>query len=126
MSEYELSDLVAVYASNLMQGQALFITIFSGYMVVAYTVGKQLSRFQVTFVTFAFLLFSSSMTLGGVQAIELVMEYSDDLYVINNEEIEGVRRGFTVGLFYIVRALLVIGALAFMWQVRHPKSERQQ
>ena len=123
MSEYELSDLVAVYASNLMQGQALFITIFSGYMVVAYTVGKQLSRFQVTFVTFAFLLFSSSMTLGGVQAIELVMEYSDELYVINNEKIEGVRRGFTVGLFYIVRALLVIGALAFMWQVRHPKAE---
>mgnify|MGYP001826500142 FL=1 len=123
MSEYELSDLVATYASNLMEGQTLFITIFSAYMLVAYTVGKQLGRFQVSFITFAFLLFSSSMTLGGVQALELVMGYSDELYVINNEDVEDVRRGFTVGLFYIVRAVLVIGALAFMWQVRHPKTE---
>jgi hypothetical protein len=63
------------------------------------------------------------MTLGGVQALELVMEYSDELYVINNEEVQEVRRGFNVSLFYIVRAFLVMGAIAFMWQVRHSNTE---
>ena len=123
MTEYEIADLVGTYSSNMQEGQALFITIFSAYMVVAYTVGRQLSRFQVVFVTFAFLLFCSLMTLGGVQTLGVVWDYADKLYALNHEEVIEVRRGFNIGLFYGVRALLVTGALIFMWRIRHPKTE---
>jgi len=123
MTEYEIADLVATYSSNLQDGQALFITIFSAYMVVAYTVGRQLSRFQVVFVTFAFLLFCSLMTLGGVQTLGVVWNYADKLYAFNHEEVIEARRSFNIGLFYGVRALLVAGALTFMWHIRHPKAE---
>ena len=121
MSEYELSDLVATYAGALLQGQALFITVFSAYMVVAYTVGHQLTRFQTTFVTIAFILFSGSMTLGGVQALELVTDYSDQISTLEGEGIEEVRRVSNIALFLGVRILLIAGAIVFMWQVRHPK-----
>jgi hypothetical protein len=123
MTEYEIADLIGTYSSNMQEGQALFITIFSAYMVVAYTVGRQLSRFQVVFVTFAFLLFCSLMTLGGMQTLGVVWDYADKLYALNHEEVIEVRRGFNIGLFYAVRALLVTGALIFMWRIRHPKTE---
>lgn len=123
MTEYEIADLLATYTSNIRQGQALFITIFSTYMLVAYTAGKQLSRFQVVFVTFAFLLFFSLMTFGDVQTLQLVWDYADMLYVLNHAEAKEVRRDFNVGMFLGLRALLVTGALIFMWSVRHPKTE---
>jgi hypothetical protein len=123
MTEYELVDVIATLSNNMMQAQALFITIFSAYMVVAYTAGKQLSKFQVVFVTFAFLLFSSLMTFGAVQNLDLVWNYADKLYVLNHEEATEIRRNFNIALFYAIRVLLVTGAIAFMWQIRRPKTE---
>ena len=55
MTEYEVADLMATYSSNGMESLAIFISIFTAYMVVAYTVGHRLSKFQTAFVTISFL-----------------------------------------------------------------------
>ena len=125
MTEYELSDLMATYSSNLIQGQALFITIFSAYMVVAYAVGKQLTRFQAAFTTISFLLFMVLATQGSGYTLNLIFSSADQLGIITGDETmrdEVAKRSGKI-LFYGVRLLLVIGALVFMWQARASKKE---
>ena len=125
MTEYEAADLMATYSSNLIEGQALFITIFTAYMVVAYTVGKELSRFQYAFVTFSFLLFVILATQGSGFSLETTFFYADQLSSIRGDDEFADETAKSAGrsLFYGVRILLVAGALAFMWQVRRSKTD---
>ena len=57
MTEYEIVDVINNATSNMIAAQALFITVVSAYVVVAYTVGKDLTLYQVSFVNFGLLLF---------------------------------------------------------------------
>lgn len=125
MTEYELSDLMATYSSNLIQGQALFITIFTAYMVVAYAAGNQLTRFQAAFTTISFLLFMALATQGSGYTLDLMISSADQLSIITGDENlrDEVANSSGKFLFYGVRLLLVTGALVFMWQVRAAKKE---
>lgn len=124
MTEYELWDLMATYSSNLIQGQALFITIFTAYVVVAYAAGKQLTRFQAAFATISFVLFAVLATQGSGYTLELTFSAADKLSVLSDNEELRDQSARVMGkfLFYGVRILLLTGALFFMWQVRHPKT----
>jgi len=124
MTEYELSDLMATYSSNLIQGQALFITIFTAYVVVAYAAGKQLSRFQTFFATISFLLFAILATQGSAYTLDQIFSSADQLGILTGEEElrDEVARSSGKFLFYGVRLLLVTGALVFMWQIRRPQA----
>ncbi len=51
MNEYELVDAITGFQSNLIQGQAVTITILSAYMAVAYAVVAKLTTFRCTFIS---------------------------------------------------------------------------
>jgi hypothetical protein len=124
MTAYEASDLLNGVISNQLAGQALFITIISAYVVVAYSVGEKLTKYQVSFINIAFLLFAIAGMRGGVALVELVYEYS----ALKAELTHGGHSMDTGGAFALwmvvgVRVVLVLGSLIFMWQVRHPKTE---
>ncbi len=57
MNEYQLIDAMANFQSNLIQGQALTISMLTAYMIIAYTVGAKLTTFQCAFASGLFLLF---------------------------------------------------------------------
>ena len=125
MTEYEIADLMATYASNLIQGQAVFITIFTAYMVVAYTAGNQLTRFQITFITISFVFFVILASQGGKFSLEQVFFYADQLSEMRGDQGLSDDAAKTAGevLFYGVRFLLVLGAIVFMWQVRRTRTD---
>ena len=56
MTEYEIADLLNGVNSNIVAGQAIFLTVLSAYLVVAYSVGKALTTYQVSFINFVFKL----------------------------------------------------------------------
>jgi hypothetical protein len=93
-------------------------------MVVAYSVGKSLTTYQVTFINTVFLLVMLVGIQGQWSQMEMVFGYSDQLRSLRGEagsfyEIKGA-----VGTVFVgIRALVTVGALIFMWQVRHPKTE---
>ena len=128
MNEYELVDAITGFQSNLIQGQAVTITILSAYMVVAYTVGAKLTTFQCTFVSIMFILFG---LLGAVEQNSIL----NDVYyyrvqlreLLSSQILPGDSEG-SVGeaarwLFMAGRLFLYAGALYFMWSIRHPKTE---
>ena len=124
MTAYEASDLLNGVISNQLAGQALFITLISGYVAVAYVVGAKLTKYQVSFVNFAFVLFILVGLFGSAQLIDMVYEYSAmRANAIPGkgefQSIDNLALWMTTG----VRLVMVAGALLFMWQVRHPKTQ---
>lgn len=126
MTEYELLEVLNAGMSNLIASQGIFITILSAYVVMAYTAGRKLTVFQAGFVSFMFLTFSFVISSGF---FDLTIEISH--YALLLDEARGGSVGVSANgnvgyIFYIglaIRVFLILGALAFMWSVRHPKIE---
>ena len=122
MTEYELVDAIASLNSNLVQGEAVTISLLSAYMIVAYTVGADLTRFQVMFISLLFVIFG---VVGLGEQNYLMNEFLN--YSMQLNELRGalpraelvslVSKSTILGL----RILMIGGALYFMWRVRHPK-----
>ena len=122
MTAYELADILNGIQSNIWAAQAIMLSVLSAYLAVAYTVGKNLTTYQVLFINSVFILMSALGATGQMNSIEAATMYGRELSPLRGEIVtDEVRAGATIG-FYTLRALLLFGALAFMWQVRHPKS----
>ena len=121
MSEYESWEVLNGLIANLMQQQTLFIGSFTAYVIAANWVGRTLTTFQVSFISTVFILLS----VLGVRSQLWLMSNIDDV----SKAVEGINRvesgdGWIIsGGFVIVRVFLILGALFYMWQVRHPKPE---
>ena len=128
MNEYELVDAITGLESNLIQGQAVTITILSAYMVVAYTVGAKLTTFQCTFVSIMFILYGLLGAVGQNGILSDLYHYGAQLRELRSSQILPGDSGGSVGeasrwLFMGVRLFLYAGSLYFMWSIRHPKTE---
>ena len=121
MTEFESWEVLNALTSNLMQQQALFIGAFTAYVVAAHWVGRTLTTFQVFFISAVFTV----LTLLGIRAqlwfmanINEVAQGMETLIGGGGEGSQWLPTGFV-----ILRFILVLGALFYMWQVRHPKTE---
>ena len=124
MTAYELSDLMNGVNSNIIAAQAVFLSIVTAYLVVAYARGSELTRFQVFFVNAIFLTFMAIGIVGQMANMEIVFEYTR----LRAEALgrQGIYQGageVTKYAFVGVRLFITVGALYFMWQVRNPKTE---
>ena len=79
MNEYQLVDVMASLQSNVIQGQAITITMLSAYMVVAYTVGAKLTTFQSAFVSIMFLVFGLLGIMGQLANLNEMYYYGAQL-----------------------------------------------
>jgi hypothetical protein len=123
MTEYELVDTLASLNGNIIQGQALTVTIISAYMVVAYNAGVDLTKFQVMFTSLVLMLFGLLGAQGQSYAIEQFTSYSAQLNELRggaprNESAVEIAKWAVL----VLRVFLIGGSLTFMWRVRHPKT----
>jgi hypothetical protein len=93
-------------------------------MVIAYTVGKHLTTFQVSLITVAFVMLATLGYQGAVHTLGEIFIYAEKLQLMRGEnysynKVQSMGRVVFVG----VRIVLDLGALVFMWQVRHSKTE---
>lgn len=65
MTEAELWGLIVDYNDSLMTAMSLFLTILSGYLIVAYLSGANVTRMQSGIITVAFILAATDIRLGG-------------------------------------------------------------
>jgi hypothetical protein len=124
MDLYQLSDLMNGMNSNIAEGQAIFLTVLSAYLVVAYTVGARLTRYQVTFVSILFLIMALLGVFSQLRNIQMMSEWGAQVVVLSGKEAVPAAQGEVAKWLFIgMRISLTMGALVFMWQVRHPKAE---
>jgi uncharacterized protein (DUF486 family) len=131
MTEYEMADRVQTLASNIIALHAvqashiaIYLSVVFGFIGAAYLAGAKLTRLQagITYVVFAlFSVFEISRIvfygLGANALIKQGMEWGvgDDGQYIDPT----IRIIMGTGLWSVG----AIGALLFMWSVRHPKTE---
>ena len=124
MTVYELSDLMNGVNSNIIAGQAVFLTVVSAYLVVAYSVGKNLSVYQVCFINFIFLLFMFVGYFAMSTNMEMIYAYNSEKLALLDQKPSNQTLGNAAKLVFLgMRLAIAVGALIFMWQVRHPKTE---
>ena len=122
MTEYELVDAIGTLNSNLVQGQALTISILTAYMVVAYTTGKDLTQFQVVFISIVLSIFGALGFQSQLYHIDEIINYSSQLFEMRGAEpTEGWVASVATWQLIALRIFLFGGALTFMWRIRHPK-----
>jgi len=118
------AELVQHYWSSIESGLSalsLYISVFTGYLLMAYLVGSRLTTHQCSIATGAFLVFSAYNIWGNIA-------FWNSAYVVA-KELENVRPellSVDLNPAYVAAVLLsigVVGALKFMWDVRHSQPE---
>ena len=82
MTEYELADLINGISSNIVAGQAVFLTVLSAYLVVAFSVGKKLTTYQVCFINFAYVVMAFVGFQSQAALLASAYNYSDQLLAL--------------------------------------------
>ena len=112
-------------ASNGSAIYAIFLTIMSAYIVVAYMVGKELNRSQLLLIN-TFFLFSAGVSilllLGACQ--KHAMAFNQAAMKVN--ELQAYSEASVVialVLLGVGNTFFMLAGLKLMWDIRHPKAE---
>jgi len=124
MTEFELSTLtfVANEAGNI--ALALYMTAISGYLLVAYSAGSELSQKQANLINGLFVFFSTAFTYSTIVSFIAMRFYSKALNDISGFESEAfsVTENAFVVIVFLALILGIFGALVFMRNIRLEKN----
>ena len=120
MTEAELVEAWGLFLGNSQTGLGLYLSLLTGYLIIAYLVGEKLTRSQVLIVSILYFFANSMISLWFFawwsRALEFAMEakqLNPDRQVANSQ---GITLSITAFLF-----MAIVASLYFMWSVRRPK-----
>lgn len=124
MSVDGLLEVAFVTWGNVATLLALLITIISGYMVVAYTAGADLTRQQVILINLIYILMGGFVGWGCREMTVRAAMFEDLAYSMATGELATqFSRGDIAHAIISAFGLAMIASLKFMWDIRHPKTE---
>ena len=125
MTEYELLDLLAGSIDSMYDSVALYLSIVSGYLLVAYLAGTKLTWVQTGIISVLFVA-GAGLQGWGLLSYQLANEeYMTAKAMISplTEYQQGIANSGGGKIIASVMATGVVAALYFMWSVRHPRTE---
>ena len=138
MTEYELRDLGMSMAANIIEltGQqgdyiAIYLSVVFAFIAASYIAARDFNKVQTTVATVLFCLVCSwlvyRITMLGL-GVNFMMEVAEkELYSQIVEDGSGWRDGIAGGFRVVITAsvwsLGMVGALVFLWDIRHRKTE---
>lgn len=121
MNETEIMEVLQAAYSNQVATFAVFLTMISGYLVLAYMIGNKLDRTQIVIVNSLFLIFATLNVMTSFSFVNVADIYLVELIAVNPER----ERLYAPEFKWIVAGVhvLVIGAcLKFMYDIRKKKT----
>jgi hypothetical protein len=100
----------------------LFISLVSGYLVVAWLVGKQLARAQVVLINSLYITFLVLLAFSWTKRVFIGISYQSELMAMNPNRVE-VLGPWLVPIISVLGIILILACLKFMWDIRHPKAK---
>ena len=117
MTEAELWHMQLLAVDNSISGVSVLLTVISGYLAVAYFVGRRLGRFQVVLISIFFTLgagLGAFMTLVQFRRVAYFIEQLNAQFGVHSYMPNTAMNYFSGTLMF----LLIPGALFFMYQIR--------
>jgi hypothetical protein len=122
MTEAELVEASTSYLDLMLSSLSLYMTVVSGYLLVAFFIGSKLTRAQLSLVSALYVFIAISATYGFFSWMMRGIGYA-----IKQEEINPSLKIYagtpTAAAIAAVLLLGIIASLKFMWDIRHPKTE---
>ena len=124
MTEYEIVDLIRSGVANMLTQNGIYFAQLSSYLLVAYLVGAKLSTFQVSFLNFVLIIMTATGMSGFMALLHSNFELRDRLIEMGSAQITTPEDISTAASYTFVgfRVLILVGAISFMWRIRHPKT----
>ena len=102
----------------------ILLTVLTGYLLIAFFMGEKLTTFQVCFVNVVFILAYISTWASLIEYLGTATYFREILVSLQSDlPMARITPNATPVFNILVASLLTIGALYFMWAVRHPKPE---
>lgn len=122
MTEAELISTAQATWGNVISMISLFITLLSGYLMVAYLAGADMTSSQTGIVSTLYLLICAVL-LAAIFALSTRANEMAALSVeMSTQRVLGPQLWLSLGVISIF--VFCVGAsLKFMWDVRHTKTE---
>ena len=122
MTEFEAFEALRIEAALALSVGEQSITLLSGYLLIAFFIGSKLTFFQVSFVNVVFSMMYLSSSLAIIQSMPVLNHLAERLNA-NGSEIPINASTANPAFSITIISLMYLGALYFMWTVRHPKTE---
>ena len=120
MTEAELVDAWGLFLGNSQTALGLYLSVLTGYLIIAYLVGEKLTRTQVVIVTVLYVCANTIISLWFFAWWSRALEFAMEAKQLNpNRQVAnsvGATWSITVMLF-----MAIVASLYFMWSIRHPK-----
>ena len=107
---------------NSSSAVALYLSIVSGYLVVAYIVGNKLTHAQVLIISGLFVFATSYCTANLTTWYQRALEFANEAKAINPKRIVS-NNEYVVTYTGILFSLGIVASLYFMWDVRLSKTK---
>jgi len=122
MTEAEIINSMTEYFGLNAEMLSIYLTVTSGYLIVAYLVGNKLTRFQLVIISGLYVIFAGATTylavgygMRGIHYAESLRNLSPSTPLYSTDAIPGAIAFVLLGG--------IVASLTFMWQSRHPKTE---
>jgi len=125
MTEYELLDLTAGSINSMYDSVALYLSIISGYLLVAYLAGDKLTRVQTIIISILFVVGAALQCWGLISYQVANEEYMAAKEMISplTEYQQGIAKQGGGRIIAAVMTVGIIASLYFMWSIRNTKTE---
>ena len=118
MTQYEVQDLFVSWVAQTQQMSISYLSLVSGYLLVAHFLGSQLSRPQVIIVNAIYIVYAIAQ-IGGFYSQMVTLADLDEASLQFGAYTDIAAWGI---LWCSIQLTMLIGSLYFMWTVRHPKN----
>ncbi len=110
------AELTTELLGNAGSAMSIYVTITSGYLLVAYLAGKDLTRLQAVFISVLYVTFATFNTFAVVSYFQSAFHFGHTYGagLVPYWPVYGLGTLFPLG---------ILACLKFMWDVRHPKAE---
>ena len=122
MTEYELLDALGTFSSGMQSWIALYFSGVSAYLIVAYMVGKKLTKPQAITISGGFVLFAILCIMGFSGLGLRLAEITGELRELRPEQAYLTSESGVL-MSSLVLIIGILASLRFMWSIRHPKTE---
>ena len=111
-----VAELTAELLGNAGSAMGLYVTVTSGFLLVAYLAGNELTRLQTVIISVLYVTFAVFNTIA-------VVSYFQNAFYFGHTYGAGRMPYWPVYGLGTLFSLGILASLKFMWDVRHPKTE---
>lgn len=118
MTESEMLEIAHLAMSNMLASFAILLTLVSGYLIVAYSVGRDFKKVQVTIINTLFLIMSTSFLFGVYGYCQAAVDMSLAANELNPARLYRGFEHFPL-ITIVINAATIVASIYFMWHVRN-------